>query len=119
MAFSGTPVVKQVSDRIVRITDVSLGAGANGTIGLFGATGTAPNIRLPESFKAAPYTYGDDVVELQDSLDVTAEPNEVTGDVQYAVVTKTGTTAADFRATINNPFGSATPLLEIYIKFHE
>lgn len=119
MAFAGTAVVKQVSDGIVRITGVSLGAGASGTIGLFGATGSAPNIRLPEAFKPAPYSYGGEVVELQDSIDVTADPAEVTGDVEFPIVTKTGTTQGDWRATVANPFGSETPGLEIYIRFHE
>jgi hypothetical protein len=34
MAFTGAAVIKKISDNIYRITGLSLGIGANGTIGL-------------------------------------------------------------------------------------
>lgn len=42
MAFTGTAVIKQISDGIA---GVAIPAG-EGTIGLSGATGTAPDVRL-------------------------------------------------------------------------
>jgi hypothetical protein len=39
MSFTGSGVVKQVSDQVVRITGVSLGAGQSGTIALHGGAG--------------------------------------------------------------------------------
>ena len=47
MAFTGTATIVLVSDSIVRVTGLTLGVSAEGTIGLFGATGTTPNVRLP------------------------------------------------------------------------
>ncbi len=121
MAFTGSAVVKQVSDRIVRITGLSLAAGASGTIGLSGATGSAPGVTLPESFQTKHYTYLGSNVPFADAIEVTALPAAV--GVATAIptaVVKTGTTAADFRATVTNTHGSlATPNLEIMLKFHE
>lgn len=121
MAFTGTAVVKQVADGIVRITGLSLAAGASGTIGLAGATGTTPGVTLPASFKTVHYTYGGVNVPFADSIDVTALPaaTGVATAIPTAVV-KSGTTVEDFRATITNTHGSlATPNLEIYVKNHE
>jgi hypothetical protein len=121
MAFTGTAVVKQISDRIVRITGVSLVAAASGTIGLFGATGTAPGVTLPEAFKTLHYSYAGVNVPFVDAIEVTAQPAAVgTATAIPVAVVKTGSTLADFRATITNTHGSiATALLEIVVKFHE
>jgi hypothetical protein len=120
MAFTGSPVVKQVSDSIVRITGVSLTAGANGTIGLDGATGAAPGIRLPDAFDPQPYGYGGQTVSLSDMLDVTTKPADTTNPESVPIsVVKTGTTVADWRCTITNTFASVSPGLEIYVKLHE
>lgn len=121
MAFTGTATVVQVSDSIIRITGLSLVAGASGTIGLFGATGSTPGVTLPASFQAKHYSYLGNDVPFAASLAVTALPAAV--GVATAIptaVVKTGTTVADFRATITNTHGSlATPALEIEVKFHE
>lgn len=121
MAFTGTATVKQVSDSIVRITGLSLAAGASGTIGLSGATGTTPGATLPASFKAVPYAYNSSNVPLADALEVTALPaaTGVATAIPTAIV-KSGTTEADWRATITNTHASlATPNLEIMVKLHE
>jgi hypothetical protein len=119
MAFTGTATVQQISDNIVRITGLSLAAGANGTVGLFGNAGT-PGVRLPDAFNPAPYVAEGVSVPLAASLDVTVAPAAVgvATAIPYAVV-KSGTTASDFLATITNTHGSlASPNLEIYVKFH-
>lgn len=121
MAFTGTPTVVQVSDGICRITGLSLAAGDSGTIGLAGATGTTPGVTLPEAFQPGVYVYGGDQVALSDSIEVTALPaaTGVATAIPTAVV-KSGTTEADWRATITNTHGSlATPDLEIMVKYHE
>lgn len=119
MAFTGTAVVKQIADQLVRITGLSLVGGASGTIGLAGHTGTPPDVVLPGAFKAQPYTYGSANVSLQDAIDVTALPAETSGLAQPIAVIKTGTTAGDYRATLSNAFASECPRLEIYVKFHD
>lgn len=120
MAFTGTPTIKQISDSEVRITGLSLIAGATGTIGLAGATGSAPDVEIPESFKTEHYTYGGQPVTFQDAIEAIAIP-AATG-VATAIpvsIVKTGTTVGDFRISFTNTQGSlATPDLEIYVRYH-
>jgi hypothetical protein len=120
MAFTGTPVISQVSDRMVRITGLSLAAAAAGTIGLFGATGSTPDVRLPEPFKPEHYKFNGSDVPLADSIEVTAQPAATgTATAIPIAIVKTGTTDADFRATITNTHATTTtPELEIYVQFH-
>lgn len=121
MAFTGTATVKQTTDRMVRITGLSLAAGASGTIGLTGATGSAPGVTLPASFKTLHYVYNGVTVTFQDCIDLVIS-NAATG-VATAVpisVVKSGTTLADFRITVTNTHGSlATPALEIVARLHD
>jgi len=120
MAFTGTAVVTQVADNLVRITGLSLGSGAAGTIGLNGATGTAPGVRLPGEFKTEPYAYLGDNVPLQDAVQCYQQPAATGVAVAIPVsVVKTGTTREDFRITLTNTHAStASPDLEIYVKYH-
>ncbi len=122
MAFTGTAVVKQISDRLVRITGLSLaGNNTTGTIGLAAATGSTPGVTLPEAFKTEHYTFLGSNVPFQDAIEVTAQvaATGVATAVPIAIV-KSGTTTADFRATITNTHASlATPNLEIMVRFHE
>jgi hypothetical protein len=124
MAFTGTAVVKQISDREVRITGVSLAQAASGTIVLHGAVSPpAGSVTLPSSFQPAPYAYGTDtaLVSLQDALSIDVRPaaTNITVAVPLAVV-KTGTTPADFVATLTNPGAvGASAALEIYVRFHD
>lgn len=111
MAFTGTPAIQQISDRVVRVTNVSLGNGAAGTIGLFGGGG---EVSLPQAFQPKVYgQYGS--VDLAESIEVTVMAAGATlgADVQVAK------TASPFLCTItNNAAGAATAVLEIYLKFH-
>jgi hypothetical protein len=121
MAFTGTATVKQISDRLVRITGLSLTTGAAGTIGLNGATGSTPGVELPETFKTQHYAFLGSNVPFQDAIEVTAHAaaTGVATAVPIAIV-KSGTTIADFRATITNTHATlATPNLEIMVRFHE
>lgn len=120
MAFTGTPVITQISDSIVRITGVSLAAGAAGIIGLHGST-VSGAVKLPRAFQPKPYEYETHPIPMADSVDVSVKPAAVgvATAIPFAVV-KTGTTEQDFVATITNTHASlATPNLEIYVKFHE
>ena len=119
MAFTGSATVKQVSDRKVRITGLSLASAASGTIGLAQSTGS-PGVALPASFKPQHYTYEGVNVPFADAIEVSLV-NAATG-VATAIpvsVVKTGTTTLDFLATLTNTHGSlATPNLEIWVEFH-
>ncbi len=123
MAFTGTAVFEQISDSIVRVTGLSLAAGASGTIGL--STRTTPGEKsLPAGFKPQPAKYDGHAVGLIAAIDVTVKPNG-TGGILVAVpvnVVKTGDTPQTWLVTLTNPTsgpGSATNGLEIFVKFHE
>ncbi len=119
MAFTGTASVAQVSDRQVRITGLSLDAGASGTIGLSGATGTAPGVTLPAAFKAGVYDYGTANVSLASSIRLDWNYVDTSGQLIFLTVAKTGTTVADFRITVTNNSGSASSGVEMYVFFHD
>ncbi len=120
MAFTGTAAIKQISDGIVRVTGLSLGAGASGTIGLSGATGSAPEVKLPAAFSPESYSYGNLTVTLADMLLAETIPAAVgTATAIPISIVKTGTTELDFRFTLTNTSGTASPLLEIIIRNHE
>lgn len=119
MAFTGTAVIKEVSDGLVRITGVSLAAGAAGTIALFESI-AAPGVRLPEEFKPRPYQYPDfTMVTLQDSVQIWLD-FETPGSVAVPIsVVKTGTDETDFLATLTSHSGSVSSGgLEIYVRYH-
>jgi hypothetical protein len=121
MAFTGTATIKQVSDRIVRLTGLSLAAGAAGTIGLFNSTVANLDVRLPEQFLTEHYAYLGSNVPFQDaiSVDVNYAATGTLVSVPLAVV-KSGTTVADFHVTVTNTAASAASAnLEFYVKFHE
>ncbi len=113
MAFTGSATVKKVSDRIYRITGLSLAGAASGTISLSGGTG---DVKLPETPTWNKY----DEVGLDDSIDVTSQP--VTGVATRVPVTtvKTGDGPTDWLCTMTNGTGgTASGNLEIYLKFHD
>jgi hypothetical protein len=123
MAFTGTPVVKQITDGMVRITGVSLGVAAAGVIMLHGAASPPVGaIVLPEGFIVNTYEYSNTpgLVTLQDCIDVTCKRASTGATTTIPISTvKTGTTHADFRATLTN--GDAedvTSDLEIYVRNH-
>jgi hypothetical protein len=124
MAFTGTPVVKQISDRMVRITEVSLASAAAGTIVLTGAVSPpSGSVTLPSAFQPTPYAYGTEtaLVTLQDAIEATNQAAAIGVATAIPVSTvKTGTTPADFVITLTNTHGSlATPALEIYVRWHD
>lgn len=123
MAFTGTAAFQIVTQNLVRITGLSLAAGASGTIGLHRKTAAA-EITIPAQFNPDVYTIDGgggalNTVTLAESLDVSAKPNQ-TGGITVAVpcnIAKTGTTPEDFQASLANPSGGATQGLEIFVRF--
>jgi hypothetical protein len=120
MAFTGSPVIKQVSDSIVRITGLSLAGSASGTIGLHTQTGTPPDVILPVAFQPHVYAYGNpgSDVTLADSIQLSVDATATLAVPNQFETTKSGTTVADFRITLHNTSGTATSGLEMYVKFH-
>ena len=118
MAFTGTAVVAKVSDRLFRITGVSLAGDASGTIGLVGKlTPAEVSLNAPDW---GAYKNGDgEAVTLQDAVDVRIGfSTDVTSAVPCSVV-KTGVDHDDFLITIHNDTAAtASASLEIYVEFH-
>lgn len=118
MAFTGTPVLVQVSDNLFRITGVTLAADATGTIG-FSDKSTPAEVSL-EAPTWQPYHNSDNVaVSLQDAIQVTVGvTTDVTTPVPISVV-KTGTGHLHFQIAVHNDTaGTVSPGLEIYVRFH-
>src|SRR5277367_1653775 len=114
VTFSVSPTFSQVSDRKVRVTGLSLGAGCTGSIGLFGST-ASPDVTLPATFQPEPYTNSEGkVIPLQDSIQVSyVFDGAVTSSTPLSVV-KSGTTNKTFLATLANGFETGSSPLEIY-----
>ena len=128
MAFPvGVParVIKQVTDRMVRISQpgvgaevaFALGAGATGTIGLHKKL-VAADITLPEGFMPGDYKRAGADVSLQDSIDVKVRRVGSGAVPMPLTIVKTGTTPEDFEISITNGGGNTTGQLEIYVEFH-
>jgi len=118
MAFTGTATVKLVADNMVRITGLSLAAGAQGTISFAAGSG---QVKLPANVEYMAYKVSDGTtVQASDSVDVGSKLADSTfGAVAPIAITKVGVGATDFLATLTNQsLASATGQLEIYVKFH-
>ncbi len=118
MAFTGTATIKQISDRLFRITGLSLAAATAGTIGFSDKT-SAADVSLPAP-TWHPYKNAEGAaVSLIEAVWMTVNPvTDVTAPVPISIV-KTGTTHLDFVATLHNDTaGDASGGLEIYVEFH-
>ncbi len=121
MAFTGTPVVTQVTDRLVRITGLSLAKSVAGTIGLNG-DGTA-GVQLPAGFQPqllASTTIGT-ALTPSDVIRCDVNPAGANADPSTNVhITKAGAAfSTPFQITITNDDATdATPALEIWVSYH-
>ncbi len=114
MAFTGTPVVTQLSDSICRVTGVSLAGAATGTIGIHGS---GAQVELPAAFQPKTTVYNGAPVPLTASIDATAKvaASGVTTEVPIEV-TKSG--SGGFTTTFTNTTtATASGTLEIYFKY--
>lgn len=120
-----SPVITPVSDQLARITGVTLGSGAFGTISLQEGAG---ELRLPDSMNWAPYGRFDDpnqVVDLVESVEVDwhflGDPGltyELSGRIGLAKAA--GGSPTTFLITLTN-FDTGedfTAPMEIYVRFH-
>jgi hypothetical protein len=120
MAFTGSATVKQVSDRKVRITGLSLAGAASGTIGLHTHTGSAPGVTLPEGFQPEPYTNTEgEIVSLQDAIQVSMVPDTGVVTLVPIAVVKSGADDKTFLITLtNSTVGTASAEVEIFVEWH-
>ncbi len=120
MAFSGAATVVKVSDGLSRITGVSLGSGATGTIGL---AGSGADVELSNLW--APYAGdldGDDAVDLAEAcqLSFVFVEDPASDSDQVSVTKQNGGDPATFTISMKNdgPGESSTAEMEIYVRFH-
>lgn len=110
MPFTGNATFANVSRRLVRITGLSLAAGASGTIGLDGDV-TADE-QLPDQFNPTPYAD----IDLAEAIEVSMVP--VT-DVANGMLVRVTKALAPFQITLQNDDGmNASPELEIWVRYH-
>lgn len=119
MAFTGAAVVTRVSDRVVRITGVSLAGDASGVLGFPNETvpaevswGAFPDW-LPRALANGTALTLADLIECRITI-----VTDVTTPVPISVV-KSGTTQLDFKITLHNDTAAtAGPDMEIWVEYH-
>lgn len=122
VGFQGVPTILQVSDRIVRITGLSLIPGDSGIITLFGGPIVGGgNYALPEKFMTAPqYKYNNALVSLADAIGVSIVPITSVATAIPISIVKTGTKISNFEITFKNDHALTTsPQYEMLFKLHE
>ena len=123
MAFTGSAVIKKVSDRKFRITGLSLAGAAAGTISLAEGAG-AVLIDAPKEVWGPYVSSGEQGggVTLQDAIECHVIPADAAATAavgsQTPAIVKTGTDAADFLVTLTNRGVVASGALEIVVQFH-
>lgn len=117
MAFGGAATIQQVSDKIFRVTGLTLAGGASGTLSLPGGAG---DVKLTgDSAKWGAYKLqGAIAVGLQDAVQVAINHSADVATAIAYTITKAGTTNADFLITLKNATATAGPAMEIYITYH-
>ena len=118
MAWTGVAVVKKVTDRLFRVTGLSLAGDASGTIGFSDKDVAAEVSLVAPTWQPFENSEGGSVA-LQDAIWVLMNVvTDVTSAVPISVV-KSGTDHGDFVITFHNDSAAtASANLEIYIGFH-
>ncbi len=118
MAFTGVAVVKQVTDKLVRITGLSLEAAASGELGFSDKT-VAPEVDIGLHPNWQPSQVAGEIVSLQDAVAISYQlVTDITVPVGISIV-KTGTTHLDFAITMHNDEAAEaqdSAELEIYVE---
>lgn len=109
MAFTGSAVFAEVSDRVVKITGLSLGNAAAGVLGLFGDAGA--EVELPDGFQPEPYRD----IDLAEAVEVSFVHVTALAAAPAVQVVKA---ASPFRVTMTNGNATPTGALEIWLRFH-
>ncbi len=117
MAFTGEPVVTQVSQSLVRITGLSLGSGAEGTISLDEGAG---EVKLPDGCNWKPYSSIDLAEAVEISWVFVDDPGALDQSTRIYVAKAAGGDPVTFLATMTNGDTSEAQSaeMEIYVRFH-
>lgn len=117
MAFTGTPTVTKVSDKLFCVTGVSLAGDASGVIG-FSDKSVAPEAELEAPDWQPKQGPQGDLLSLAECIECRITiVTDVTSAVPISVV-KAGTTHADFSITLHNDSAAtASAGLEIWIEY--
>jgi hypothetical protein len=125
MGFTGQPVVTRVSGSLARITGLSLGSGATGTISLDEGGG---DVKLPDSLNWSQYAgqdSGDGIVDLVEAVQVSYLFVEDVGDAdapskRIAVTKSNGQDPSLFEVQFESfdITESQSAEMEIYLRFH-
>lgn len=118
MPFSGTAVISQTANGIVRITGLVLDVGASGVITESGGGG---QVELPASFQPGDYrtTQGPDaVIDPIEAVEITVNPLTAVAYVPVQIVKTLPGDPPVFTATFTNNGGVGTGSMEMYFKFH-
>ncbi len=119
MAFTGNATVTSLGKYVARITGITLGAGAAGTIGF--ATDAGADVKLPAQFPTVAEGRTDEVdagstaLSLSDLVEASVHvgAGNKTGDIRISKGTN------PFRITLTNASGNtATDGLEVYVRYH-
>jgi hypothetical protein len=110
MAFTGVAVTEKISDGLYRITGLSLGIGAAGTISMSPGAG---EVKITDK-EWQPLSS----VNLADAVQVAIGAAGVVTVAPAVYVVKTGSTQADFLATLTNGGAALSGALELYVRFH-
>ncbi len=119
MAFTGSAVVTQISEKECVIRGLSLAGAAAGTISLFDGT-VAGGVVLPEAFNPKQYTFNSVDVSLVDAIEVTEEPavTAVTTRIPIRILA-VGATPQTWLCTLtNDTAATASPGLCIRVRFN-
>ena len=113
MAFTGSPVFAEVSNRVCRVTGLSLGATVAGVLGLFGDSGAV--IQLPDGFQPEDYSDSD----LGESIAVSfVKVGESVGNPFEPLQLSVNKSVSPFRVEVVNGDTVASGAMEIWLRFH-
>ncbi len=119
MAFTGTAVIQQISDSVVRITGLSLANAASGTISLAAGAG---DVKMPASYDPRPYSHSQTsgtgallTVDLAEAIEVGISADTA---VTVAPAIQVEKAASPFLITLTNGGAAASGGLEIYVRFN-
>ena len=113
MAFTGVAVVQKITDNLFRVTGVSLGIAAAGTIG---PPGSGAEVILTGALWGDYKGQQEAVIDLGESIQVLINP--VGAGVATAVPNRVTKSAAGVVTVTNNDGAAVTSDLEIYLRYH-
>jgi len=119
MAFTGTATIQKVSDNKFRITGLSLGIAATGTIGLTQHPTAEVQLEAPGWDRYVTSGLQGGQIELDASVECRiCYADAAATTTEPIAVVKTGDGPEDFLMTLTNRDAAASGALEIFVEFH-